>query len=213
MSGSWSPLTVWRTGWWRWVCCRERVSEGEEPGWFPPWAGSATTRRLSHSRTFVSRHPWTATTWSRWTPTPHQATSTTAAPRPCLAWACTVAGTPTAGQVEATPTPDVWLSPARGRTRLNSCTSSPEEVEARDSGLGVRMRWQCERKSGGEEVQMKRSWRPDEEREAARFLVWRYEQEMAKKQASGLISAGSLTGLLSAAHSPLHKIKSGGWQH
>ncbi|KAG7233873.1 hypothetical protein INR49_006505 [Caranx melampygus] len=42
------------------------------------------------------------------------------------------------GRWEATPTPDGWPLPARGRTPLNSCTSSLEEEEDRDCGLGVR---------------------------------------------------------------------------
>lgn len=144
MRGFWCHLTVWTTAWWRWVWLLEGATEDQEVGWCPPWAGSATTRRPSRSRTSVSRHPWTATTWSRWTPTRRQATTTTAAPPPCPGWACKVAGIPMSGveqgRWKATPTLGGWPSPARGRTPLNSCTSSLEEEECRDCGPGVRTR-------------------------------------------------------------------------
>ncbi|KAF3834182.1 hypothetical protein F7725_025386 [Dissostichus mawsoni] len=72
---------------------------------------------------------------------------------PCRGWACTVAGTPTAGAEVATPTPGGWPSPTRGRTPSSSCTTSPEAEECRDCGLGVRTReggdrWVSERDNG-----------------------------------------------------------------
>lgn len=152
MSGSWSLLTVWRTGWWRWVCLWERPKEAQEAGCFPPRASSVTTRRPSRSRTSAPRHPWTVTTWSRWTPTQRRATTTSAAPQSCPGWGCTAAGTPMGAMAEgewarseATPTLGGWHLPTNGKTPLNSCTSSLEEEEGRDCGLGVRMRWRCER--------------------------------------------------------------------
>lgn len=149
MSVSWFHPTAWKIVWWRWVCRWERWREGREAGWFPLWADWATTRRPSRSRTYAPRRPWTDTTWSRWTPTRHQAMITSAALQLCPSWGCTP-GTPTGataeeerGRAEATPVPDAWPSPTKGRTPSNSCTSSLEE-EGRRCGLAVRTRWRCE---------------------------------------------------------------------
>lgn len=199
MRGFWCHRTVWRTSWWRWVWSSEEERKGA--AWCRPWAASATTRKLSPSRTSVSRRPWTATTWSRWTPTQRRATTATAAPPPCRGWACTGAGTRTG----ATPTPGGLLSPTSVRTPSNSCTSSPEEGACRDCGLGVRTRWQFEKKKTTEDEKRKRkkSWSREAEvvkklKRQMRHLEGEDEQERDEEEVWSQLAASPR-----AANSPL----------